>query len=166
MINRAQTAPGFVPVPRGADVLAVAVRAVRDRFASKHQPGAARQCGRPSPRTTHDRACHYGFVPDFSGMPTIRSPRASSRTRAATPNATWWFQWEICAIPNERLNAELELLRPLPSVRLRISAPSVLRKIGAYRVRATARGERLRCVHATARYGRLFPETDRLLAHL
>ena len=32
---------------------------------------------------------------------------------------------EICAIPDERLRAEREVLQPLPSLRLQIGAPSV-----------------------------------------
>ena len=49
---------------------------------------------------------------------------------------------EICAVPDERLVAERELLRPLPSLRLQIGAPSVTRKV-----------DRLSCVrYASARY--------------
>ena len=49
---------------------------------------------------------------------------------------------EICAVPDERLMTEREVLRPLPSLRLRIGAPSVLR-----------RADRLSCVrYASARY--------------
>ncbi|WP_406813489.1 IS21 family transposase [Mycobacterium sp. M23085] len=49
---------------------------------------------------------------------------------------------EICAIPDERLSAERELLQPLPSLRLRVGAPSVLRKV-----------DRLSCVrYGSARY--------------
>jgi transposase len=49
---------------------------------------------------------------------------------------------EICAIPDERLLIERELLGPLPSLRLQIGAPSVLRKV-----------DRLSCVrYASARY--------------
>ena len=104
-----------------------------------------------------------------------RNRRASWRTCAATPNATWRSRcsprprspgcrlicgpptprpaaWcaevnaavhsEICAVPDERLLVERELLRPLPSLRLQIGAPSVIRKV-----------DRLSCVrYASARY--------------
>ena len=49
---------------------------------------------------------------------------------------------EICAVPEERLLIERELLGPLPSLRLQIGAPSVLRKV-----------DRLSCIrYASARY--------------
>ena len=49
---------------------------------------------------------------------------------------------EICAVPDERLVIERELLRPLPSLRLQIGAPSVIRKV-----------DRLSCIrYASARY--------------
>lgn len=49
---------------------------------------------------------------------------------------------EICAIPDERLRTEREVLQPLPSLRLQIGAPSVLRKV-----------DRLSCVrYGSARY--------------
>ena len=49
---------------------------------------------------------------------------------------------EIWAIPDERLIVERELLQPLPSLRLQIGAPSVLRKV-----------DRLSCVrYGSARY--------------
>jgi transposase len=49
---------------------------------------------------------------------------------------------EICAIPDERLVVERELLGALPSLRLQIGAPSVIRKV-----------DRLSCVrYASARY--------------
>jgi hypothetical protein len=49
---------------------------------------------------------------------------------------------EICAIPDERLSVERQLLQPLPSLRLQIGAPSVLRKV-----------DRLSCVrYGSARY--------------
>ena len=49
---------------------------------------------------------------------------------------------EICAVPDERLHTEREVLRPLPSLRLQIGAPSVTRKV-----------DRLSCVrYASARY--------------
>ncbi|MCX2931682.1 IS21 family transposase [Mycobacterium sp. CVI_P3] len=49
---------------------------------------------------------------------------------------------EICAVPDERLLVEHELLQPLPSLRLQIGAPSVIRKV-----------DRLSCIrYASARY--------------
>ncbi len=49
---------------------------------------------------------------------------------------------EICAVPDERLIVERELLSPLPSLRAQIGAPSVLRKV-----------DRLSCVrYGSARY--------------
>jgi transposase len=49
---------------------------------------------------------------------------------------------EICAVPDERLQMERELLGTLPSLQLRIGAPSVIRKV-----------DRLSCVrYASARY--------------
>ena len=69
--------------------------------------------------------------------------------RAANTAAAAWcvevnaaVHSEICAVPDERLLIERELLRPLPSLRLQIEAPSVLRKV-----------DRLSCVrYASARY--------------
>ncbi|BBY28877.1 hypothetical protein MSEDJ_29730 [Mycolicibacterium sediminis] len=49
---------------------------------------------------------------------------------------------EICAIPDERLVVERDLLQPLPSLRLQIGAPSVRRKV-----------DRLSCIrYGSARY--------------
>jgi hypothetical protein len=49
---------------------------------------------------------------------------------------------EICVIPDERLAGERELLQPLPSLRLQVGAPSVLRKV-----------DRLSCIrYGSARY--------------
>ena len=69
--------------------------------------------------------------------------------RAANTAATLWcaevnaaMHSEICAIPDERLIVERDVLQPLPSLRLQIGAPSVLRKV-----------DRLSCVrYASARY--------------
>ena len=69
--------------------------------------------------------------------------------RAANTAATAWcaevnaaVHSEICAVPDERLVIERELLQPLPSLRLQIGAPSVIRKV-----------DRLSCVrYASARY--------------
>jgi transposase len=69
--------------------------------------------------------------------------------RAANTAATAWraevnaaVHSEICAVPDERLLIERELLQPLPSLRLQIGAPSVIRKV-----------DRLSCIrYASARY--------------
>jgi hypothetical protein len=69
--------------------------------------------------------------------------------RAASVAATAWcaevnalVHSEIMAVPDERLVIERELLRPLPSLRLQIGAPSVIRKV-----------DRLSCIwYASARY--------------
>jgi transposase len=69
--------------------------------------------------------------------------------RAANTAAAAWCvevnaasHTEIAAIPRERLIVERELLQPLPSLRLQIGAPSVLRKV-----------DRLSCVrYGSARY--------------
>jgi transposase len=70
----------------------------------------------------------------------LRSANAAARTWCAEVNAT--VHSEICAVPDERLLIERELLAPLPSLRLQIGMPSVLRKV-----------DRLSCVrYASARY--------------
>ncbi len=69
--------------------------------------------------------------------------------RAANAAAVAWctdvnalVHSEIQAIPDERLIAEREVLQPLPSLRMQIGAPSVLRKV-----------DRLACVrYGSARY--------------
>jgi len=69
--------------------------------------------------------------------------------RAANVAATAWcgevnaaVHSEICAIPDERLAIERDVLAPLPSLRLEIGAPSVTRKV-----------DRLSCVrYGSARY--------------
>ena len=74
---------------------------------------------------------------------------AAVNVRAANTAADAWcaeinalVHSEICAVPDERLLVERELLQPLPSLQLRIGAPSVLRKV-----------DRLSCVrYASARY--------------
>ena len=71
------------------------------------------------------------------------------QVRAANTAAVAWcaevnaaVHSEICAVPDERLVIERELLKPLPSLRLQIGAPSVLRKV-----------DRLSCIrYASARY--------------
>ena len=74
---------------------------------------------------------------------------AAVNVRAANTAADAWcaeinalVHSEICAVPDERLLVERELLQPLPSLQLRIGAPAVLRKV-----------DRLSCVrYASARY--------------
>ena len=70
----------------------------------------------------------------------VRAANAAAAAWCAEVNAA--VHSEICAVPDERLVAERELLRPLPSLRLQIGAPSVLRKV-----------DRLSCVrYGSARY--------------
>jgi transposase len=70
----------------------------------------------------------------------LRAANVAARTWCAEVNAA--VHSEICAVPDERLLIERELLRPLPSLRLHVGAPSVIRKV-----------DRLSCVrYASARY--------------
>ena len=70
----------------------------------------------------------------------LRAANAAAEAWCAEVNAA--MHSEICAVPDERLIAEREVLQPLPSLRLQIGAPSVLRKV-----------DRLSCVrYASARY--------------
>lgn len=70
----------------------------------------------------------------------LRAANAAAATWCAEVNAA--MHSEICAIPDERLLIERDVLQPLPSLRLQIGAPSVLRKV-----------DRLSCVrYASARY--------------
>jgi transposase len=70
----------------------------------------------------------------------LRAANAAAKAWCAEVNAA--VHSEICAVPDERLIAERALLQPLPSLRLRIGAPSVIRKV-----------DRLSCVrYASARY--------------
>jgi hypothetical protein len=70
----------------------------------------------------------------------IRAANTAAAAWCAEVNAV--AHSEITAIPDERLIAERELLQPLPSLRLQIGAPSVLRKV-----------DRLSCVrYGSARY--------------
>ncbi|GJO10217.1 hypothetical protein NJB18091_53330 [Mycobacterium marinum] len=77
----------------------------------------------------------------IDGVPIdIRAANAAATAWCAEVNAT--AHSEIQAIPDERLIAEREVLQPLPSLRLQIGAPSVLRKV-----------DRLSCVrYGSARY--------------
>lgn len=70
----------------------------------------------------------------------VRSANAAAAAWCAEVNAT--VHSEICAIPDDRLTAEQHVLQPLPSLRLQIGAPSVLRKV-----------DRLSCIrYGSARY--------------
>ena len=70
----------------------------------------------------------------------LRAANTAARAWCAEVNAV--RHSEICAIPDERLLVERALLQPLPSLRLQIGAPSVLRKV-----------DRLSCIrYASARY--------------
>jgi hypothetical protein len=116
-------------------------------------------------------ASHYGFASDFchandqqsKGIVEIlrssttwlrrfdpgRHRRRSVDLRVANAAAKTWraevnaaVHSEICAVSDEQLIAEREVLQPLPSLRLQIGVPSVLRKV-----------DRLSCVrYASARY--------------
>jgi transposase len=77
----------------------------------------------------------------ITGVPVdLRAANAAARTWCVEVNTA--VHSEICAVPEERLIVERELLGPLPSLRLQIGAPSVIRKV-----------DRLSCVrYASARY--------------
>jgi transposase len=70
----------------------------------------------------------------------LREANAAAKTWCAEVNSL--MHSEICAVPDERLTVERELLGPLPSLRLEVGAPSVTRKV-----------DRLSCVrYGSARY--------------
>ena len=77
----------------------------------------------------------------IAGLPVdLRGANAAASAWCGEVNAA--VHSEICAVPDERLVIERDLLRPLPSLRLQIGAPSVIRKV-----------DRLSCVrYASARY--------------
>ncbi len=77
----------------------------------------------------------------ITGTPVdVRAANTAAQAWCAEVNAL--MHSEICAVPDERLALERELLGPLPSLRLQIGAPSALRKV-----------DRLSCVrYASARY--------------
>ncbi|CAN7696805.1 Mu transposase domain-containing protein [Mycolicibacterium frederiksbergense] len=77
----------------------------------------------------------------ITGTPVdLRTANAAAIAWCAEVNAA--AHSEICAIPNQRLITERELLQPLPSLRLQIGTPSVLRKV-----------DRLSCIrYGSARY--------------
>jgi hypothetical protein len=57
----------------------------------------------------------------------LRTANAAAKAWCVEVNAA--VHSEICAVPDERLLIERELLGPLPSLRLQIGAPSVIRKV-------------------------------------
>ncbi|BBX25037.1 MULTISPECIES: IS21 family transposase [Mycobacteriaceae] len=70
----------------------------------------------------------------------LRAANAAAAAWCAEVNAT--AHSEVQAVPDDRLIAERQVLQPLPSLRLQIGAPSVLRKV-----------DRLSCVrYGSARY--------------
>ncbi|MDM3930560.1 Mu transposase domain-containing protein, partial [Mycobacterium intracellulare] len=77
----------------------------------------------------------------IAGVPVdLRAANVAARAWCLEVNAA--VHSEICAVPDEQLLIERELLQPLPSLQLRIGAPSVIRKV-----------DRLSCVrYASARY--------------
>jgi hypothetical protein len=78
---------------------------------------------------------------EITGRPVdVRAANAAAVIWCTEVNAA--VHSEICAVPDGRLIIEQELLQPLPSLRLQIGAPSVMRKV-----------DRLSCVrYASARY--------------
>ncbi|MDT5130787.1 MAG: hypothetical protein QOE41_98 [Mycobacterium sp.] len=77
----------------------------------------------------------------ITGTPVdVRAANIAARAWCVEVNAA--VHSEICAVPDERLVIERDLLRPLPSLRLQIGAPAVIRKV-----------DRLSCIrYASARY--------------
>ncbi len=77
----------------------------------------------------------------ITGVPVdLRAANTAAKAWCVEVNTS--VHSEICAVPEERLLIERELLGPLPSLRLQIGAPSVLRKV-----------DRLSCIrYASARY--------------
>jgi transposase len=77
----------------------------------------------------------------ITGVPVdLRAANTAAKAWCTEVNAA--VHSEICAVPDERLIIEAELLQPLPSLRLQIGAPSVIREV-----------DRLSCVrYASARY--------------
>jgi len=77
----------------------------------------------------------------IAGVPVdLREANTTAKAWCVEVNAA--VHSEICAVPDERLLIERELLQPLPSLQLQIGAPSVIRKV-----------DRLSCIrYASARY--------------
>jgi transposase len=70
----------------------------------------------------------------------LRAANVAARAWCAEVNAA--VHSEICAVPDERLGVERQVLHTLPSLRLQIGAPSVIRKV-----------DRLSCIrYGSARY--------------
>jgi transposase len=93
-----------------------------------------------------------GYAQDDLAVPLLTEAAVTATSvdlRTANTAAEAWCaevnaatHSEICAIPDERLIVERELLQPLPSLRLQIGVPSVLRKV-----------DRLSCIrYGSARY--------------
>lgn len=70
----------------------------------------------------------------------LRAANAAAKAWCLEVNAA--VHPEICAVPGKLILVEREVLQPLPSLRLQIGAPSVIRKV-----------DRLSCIrYASARY--------------
>ena len=91
---------------------------------------------RPGPAIEGDRGEPVRLRPTRPGRPAAHRGRDRRHGRwtceaANTAAAAWCAEVnaavhsEICAVPDERLLAEREVLRPLPSLRLQIGAPPV-----------------------------------------
>lgn len=106
--------------------------------------------GDPQSKGVVERLC--GYAQDDLAVPllteaaiagtsvTLREANAAAELWCAEVNAA--THSEICAVPNDRLLVEHELLHQLPSLRLQIGAPSVRRKV-----------DRLSCIrYGSARY--------------
>ena len=77
----------------------------------------------------------------ITGVPLgLRAANTAAKAWCLEVNAA--VHSEICAVPDERIVVEREVLQPLPSLRLQTGAPSVIRKV-----------DRLSCIrYASARY--------------
>jgi transposase len=104
----------------------------------------------PQSKGIVENLCGYAqddlFVPllteaEMAGKPVdLASANAAAKLWCAEVNSR--VHSEICAVPDERLVIERELLSPLPSLRMEIGAPSVTRKV-----------DRLSCIrYGSARY--------------
>lgn len=108
------------------------------------------EAGDPASKGIVEHLCGYAqsdlVVPleteaQMSGVPvSVRAANAAAPAWCAEVNGA--VHSEICAVPDERLAVERELLAPLPSLRCEIGAPSVTRKV-----------DRLSCIrYGSARY--------------
>lgn len=104
----------------------------------------------PQSKGIVERLC--GYAQDDLAVPLLTEAAVTGTAvdlRTANTAAEAWctevnaaVHSEICAVPDERLITERDLLQPLPSLRLQIGAPSVLRKV-----------DRLSCIrYGSARY--------------